>query len=268
MSFKTSINMQKLFPYSRKTPADYLERYLKIAPTSLAIWRATEAAAIDPRYISDPILDVGCGFGEFMSVYFDTPISTGIDINPGEIGLAKKSGVYKHLECADARSMPFPDSSFQTVMSISVLEHICHAEKAIAEIFRVLKPKGYFIFTVPTSAINKYMIVPPPRTYWLRSYHRIFKHEIIQNLPYWTTLCKNNGFRIVNTKGTLSDKQLCVFELLLPFSIPSQILRLIKGKRTPYTLWFKSKLLTPIFAHLIQKSSNSEINVCIIAQKI
>src|SRR3989344_2479741 len=133
-------------------PTDYFLKYLKIAPFSLALWRAPEADTIYrvykklkkiPTYkkgvleFKKPVLDVGCGFGEFAGVFFDTQIEMGIDISIDDLLKAEKGKKYKKLLAADARKMPFAKNTFSTVISVSVLEHIPHPQISIQEAFRV-----------------------------------------------------------------------------------------------------------------------------------
>lgn len=49
----------------------------------------------------------------------------------------------------DLMKMPFPDNSLDLIISEDVFEHIYDYEAAFAEIYRVLKPGGAHIFTVP-----------------------------------------------------------------------------------------------------------------------
>ena len=49
----------------------------------------------------------------------------------------------------DAQDMPFSDSSFDIIIHSDILEHIPNPDKAINEFFRILKPNGYCVFTVP-----------------------------------------------------------------------------------------------------------------------
>lgn len=56
---------------------------------------------------------------------------------------------YNGVLCVDLCNMPFEDNTFDFVISEDVLEHIEGYEKALREIFRVLKPGGKHIFTVP-----------------------------------------------------------------------------------------------------------------------
>jgi len=51
----------------------------------------------------------------------------------------------------DITKLTFSDSSFDLIISSDVLEHVFEYESAFAELFRVLKPGGYHIFTTPLS---------------------------------------------------------------------------------------------------------------------
>lgn len=93
--------------------------------------------------ISGKILDVGCGtkpykdffnFIEYIGLEFDT----GIDNE-------KKSADYYY----DGKIFPFQTESFDSVICNQVLEHIFEPEDFLKETFRVLKPKGKLLLTVP-----------------------------------------------------------------------------------------------------------------------
>src|SRR6185312_11998731 len=49
----------------------------------------------------------------------------------------------------DAAALPFPDSSFDSAISIEVLEHLWAPHHAAAEALRVLKPGGTYFATCP-----------------------------------------------------------------------------------------------------------------------
>lgn len=93
------------------------------------------------------ILDAGCGWtlpfarqlaGEAQEV---VGVDLGIDFVPPEPNVKAVEG---NLE-----ALPFPNQSFDLVMSRSVLEHLERPEKVFQEIGRVLKPGGYFVFLIP-----------------------------------------------------------------------------------------------------------------------
>jgi ubiquinone/menaquinone biosynthesis C-methylase UbiE len=115
----------------------------------LASWRGDER-----------VLDVGTGRGLLMigaALRLSDGKSVGIDIwNPEDLTgnrpeqtreNARLEGVAARIEVRteDARSMSFPDASFDTVLSNLALHNIYDAEgrdQACREIARVLKPRG------------------------------------------------------------------------------------------------------------------------------
>ena len=66
-------------------------------------------------------------------------------VEAGEITADKLIGVLR----GDARRLPFPDATFDVVITSEVLEHIQDDVAAIAEMVRVLEPGGRFAATVP-----------------------------------------------------------------------------------------------------------------------
>jgi SAM-dependent methyltransferase len=55
------------------------------------------------------------------------------------------------IRSEDITKLTFGSSSFDLIISSDVLEHVFDFETAFAELFRVLKPGGYHIFTTPLS---------------------------------------------------------------------------------------------------------------------
>ncbi|ASJ12584.1 class I SAM-dependent methyltransferase [Thermococcus thioreducens] len=93
---------------------------------------------------SGKALDLGCGTGnytlELKKRGFDV---IGLDASEGMLGVARSKG----LNCikGDAYSLPFPDESFDLVLSVTMFEFIYEPEIVVAEISRVLKPGGEVI---------------------------------------------------------------------------------------------------------------------------
>lgn len=50
---------------------------------------------------------------------------------------------------AFADALPFADGSFDTILATEVLEHVTDAERAVADAYRVLRPGGHLVVTVP-----------------------------------------------------------------------------------------------------------------------
>ena len=53
------------------------------------------------------------------------------------------------VQCQDIQQLTYPDACFDLVTSTEVFEHVADDRKGFAEIRRVLRPEGAFIFTVP-----------------------------------------------------------------------------------------------------------------------
>jgi SAM-dependent methyltransferase len=95
------------------------------------------------------LLDVGCGEMPFRSALHPEVRYTGLDVDEAvSFGMDENDSI----QTFDGRSIPFADNSFDNVLCTEVLEHAEEPEILVAEIFRVLKPGGTFIMTVPFAA--------------------------------------------------------------------------------------------------------------------
>ena len=106
------------------------------------------------------VLEVGCGTGsDLIEFARKGAIVTGIDLSTKSIELAKRRlEIYQYVGGvfeADAESLPFEDNTFDMVYSLGVLHHTPDTEKAISEIYRVLKPGG----NVKVMLYHKYSLV-------------------------------------------------------------------------------------------------------------
>jgi SAM-dependent methyltransferase len=258
-----------------KTDVQYLKEFLRIAPLSHAAWRAAEAVAVGDIELERPVLDVGCGFGEFAGVVFDT-VETGIDINGADLEQAVRGEKYHRMLWTDARNMPFRSGGFGTVVSISVLEHIENTALAIAEISRVLRPGGMFVFTVPTVALyeNLFFAERADRIglrflgdIYRKKHRSIFKHISIYRPSWWREQLEANGFVVERQQGTLSRDLLWLHDIFLLTAWPSQLAKLLVGRRLIMSVGIRSAILPRLFGHLLELDPNSEINMLFVARK-
>lgn len=58
-------------------------------------------------------------------------------------------GLFNGVVCQNLESLTYDENSFDLVITSDILEHVRQPSKAFSEIYRVLKPGGYHIFTVP-----------------------------------------------------------------------------------------------------------------------
>ena len=102
------------------------------------------------------VLDVGCGTGNFSIKLAKMGCEViGIDISEEMLKVAKdkakKEGLNIKFYNMDVYDMKFEDNCFDGVISVTAFEFLKDPEKAIEEMFRVLKPNGYLLI----GTINK-----------------------------------------------------------------------------------------------------------------
>jgi SAM-dependent methyltransferase len=111
-----------------------------------AIYPWLPEAAEFRHHKGERVLEVGCGTGcDLVQFGKYGAHATGVDITPAHLELARhRVGALATVKEADARSLPFPDASFDYVYSHGVLHHSDEPRKIVEEIFRVLRPGGRF----------------------------------------------------------------------------------------------------------------------------
>jgi SAM-dependent methyltransferase len=140
---------------------DFLWPHLRDLPAFRGLLRAVEARFYqDLLPLEEPVLDVGCGDGHFASIAFPRPVHAGIDPAGAVLREARQRGAYRVLARGLGDALPFARGAFATVISNSVLEHIPRVEPVLAEIARVLRPGGRFIFCVPGDRFTDLLFFP------------------------------------------------------------------------------------------------------------
>ncbi|MFQ6034627.1 MAG: class I SAM-dependent methyltransferase [Sedimentisphaerales bacterium] len=101
------------------------------------------------------ILEVGFGAGvTFVNLTENYEEIYGLDLNASVEDVAavfKARQIETHLANGSVLCMPYPSDFFDTVLLISILEHLKPSEQvpAFSEVHRVLKPGGQAIYGVP-----------------------------------------------------------------------------------------------------------------------
>ncbi len=89
------------------------------------------------------VLELGCGAGMLALLKRKGIVLTGVDLSK-ECAIAARRNGYDATFSAELTSLPFPDDSFDYVVSLDVLGHVEAEQKdaVIAEVKRVLRPGG------------------------------------------------------------------------------------------------------------------------------
>lgn len=99
------------------------------------------------------VLDVGCGPGIWTRELARRGYQTSaIDLTSNAVALARKSvelfGLAADIRQGDAENLPFPDASFDGVVSHGVIHHTPDTAKCVHEMARVLRPGGMAVVSV------------------------------------------------------------------------------------------------------------------------
>jgi ubiquinone/menaquinone biosynthesis C-methylase UbiE len=103
------------------------------------------------------VLDIACGtgYGSYYLAEQGATLVVGSDASAVALNYAKK---YKRqnllFTLSNALKMPYPDDSFDVVVSYETIEHIEQDGVFLAECARVLKGDGLFLCSTPNKAIS------------------------------------------------------------------------------------------------------------------
>jgi ubiquinone/menaquinone biosynthesis C-methylase UbiE len=150
----------------------------------------------------------------------------------------------------DVRNLPFKDESFDCVYSISVIEHIANNEdtKALLEMWRVLKPGGSLVITVP--------------------YDQVFAEEYRDVDVYTTTKTSEKGKYFFQRRYSYDSLMQRIIKPLGEVDVKYEyFLENEKGFFDKYnSLWSKKKYLLSVFDpifiyknyHIVDDVSNAK----------
>jgi len=128
--------------------------YPREIPEDAHWWFATRTWAIEkflatmPQQKNLDILDVGCGAGNMIHHLAQYGRVRGIEVDARPVKIAQSRGYDVRLGDA-TQQIPFPDSSFDLVTALDVIEHVDADETVLREAFRVLRPGGHLLITTP-----------------------------------------------------------------------------------------------------------------------
>ncbi len=135
-------------------------RFQGNAAYRIAVWRILTRAFFS-RWISpsNTILDLGCGWGEFIN-QINATRKYGMDLNPDSPGKLAPDVTFLSQDCS--ASWALPDESLDVVFSSNFFEHLPGKDslgRTLGEAFRCLKPGGRIICLGPNI---KFL----PGSYW------------------------------------------------------------------------------------------------------
>ena len=124
-------------------------------------------------------LDAGCATGPLVKAFLDVGIEAyGVDVSKWAIENSPVAERLRWLDL-DEDKLPFPSEYFDLVTMKFVIEHLLYPEKALKEVFRVLKPGG-----------SLYIVTDKPENFTGGQ----VGHFNVRSRKAWLDLLKSIGF--------------------------------------------------------------------------
>ena len=223
------------------------------------------------------VLDYGCGTGYGTSLMSEhcTQI-TGIDISLEAVSYAEShfsapNLSYLQIKPAEIAPLPFPDSSFDVVLSFQVIEHVQDISAYLREIDRVLTEDGRVVIATPDRSARLFSFQKPWNVWHLREYSQKQLEDTLSEYFSDVHVLQTGGKPEVlqtelNRIGRLKW-------LMLPFTLPfipenvrKASLRLMKDLRYNLSSNSKSPSFTPDFDETaIRISAHESCSVDLVA---
>jgi SAM-dependent methyltransferase len=159
--------------YHDEAAASYDSKWgIDLGPTGQAQVRAklTKALGTWPDEPFGDAIEIGAGTGYFCLNLLQLGLvqrATGTDISDGMLAALRASaeelGLKVETVRADAEELPLADESFDLAFGHAVLHHLPDLERALGELYRVLRPGGTIAFCGEPSRYGNVIAAAPKR---------------------------------------------------------------------------------------------------------
>jgi SAM-dependent methyltransferase len=136
------------------------------------LWRAGQERRLEMLLsaagdrLQGRLLENGCGIGMYVKhLAPHTAMVVGLEYELERARQARQVG--NHILGAGGEHLPFPEKSFDLILSHEVLEHVLDDRAAVEEMIRVLRPGGRIVLFVP----NRGYPFETHGVYWRGLYH-------------------------------------------------------------------------------------------------
>lgn len=203
------------------------------------------------------VLDSGCGTGFFTNILDSMSAKTvGIDIIPANVVLTKNNVPRATTVAGNIEKLPLKNEMFDLILCTEVLEHCKNDKETLEEFYRVLKPHGTLVLTVPNTNYNYSFLEN-----WLNGIFRRLTdyvyttdHEELHHNFYTplklTQKIEKGGFRMVSSFTVRKTISILINKI---FMITERIDRLLRHRRNLEMHLASHKVRKGVFLRLYKK---------------
>jgi SAM-dependent methyltransferase len=156
------------------------------------------------------LLDIGAGTGIIMKVLERFGKVCGVELSLEAIRFLKRRNLESLVRSDANEALPFRNEAFSVVTCLDVLEHLDKDFDLIQEMFRICKPGGYVILTIPAF-----------QAFW-SAHDKVLHHRRRYTKARLLAIIKQTDFRIL---------KLSYYNVMM--SIPILLIRKIRSSRNP-----------------------------------
>lgn len=169
--------------------------------TILHLLRTTQGVASAGG--SAHLLDIGCWDGRATQRYAKAigARAYGIEVFPVPAEKAAATGIEVHSANLEHDALPWSDATFDVVIANQVFEHLKNIWLPLAEVYRVLRPGGTFVLSVPNlgSLHNRILLLLGRQPTSIRVLGPHVRGYTLGTLRHLLTL--DNAFRLTTLRG-------------------------------------------------------------------
>ena len=234
---------------SKANEQEFLTNRLSLIINPVYILRKGLVKAIErnKHFVTGDVLDFGCGSKPYRSLFKNAKSYIGVDV---------LSSGHDHSRSLidvifDGTNLPFPNNTFDTVVSFEVFEHVFNSEQILSEISRVLKPEGHILVTTPFC--------------W-------GEHEQPYDFARYTSfgmrsIMERNGFRVLSISKT-NNSFLAISQMLISYISNHALPKgRFLGIISQLLVVFPLSLLTVILSKVLPQRYESFSNLVVLAEK-
>lgn len=156
-------------------------------------------ASLVKRYApAGKLLEMGCGLGHLLGLLQDDFDCIGLDIDDYPVEQTRKNAPRAQAKVHNADDLSiFGDNELSAVVALHLVEHLPDPAHTVREVYRILQPKGIFLFATPNPGYSLRRFKDPQTD----AIGKDPTHINVQPPEQWRAWLEASGFEILHHFG-------------------------------------------------------------------